>query len=122
VRGEHRKKEKDKVMAYTSKNFKTKKELKAAVAARLNWLAWLEQGGNPEQAPHKWFASESKPLVAPEKSFKARPVTCYQPNGDITGASVPRDGTVFLEGPHYPEPHRWYAQGTMRDEELVAVK
>ena len=21
-----------------------------------------------------------------------------------------RDGTEFVEGPHYPEPHRWYAE------------
>lgn len=92
-------------MAYTSKNFKTKKELKAAVAARVAFL----------KASERWEIESI--LVLPPQ-----PVTCYQPNGDITGASVPRDGTVVLEGPHYPEPHRWYAQGTMKDGELVAVK
>lgn len=35
--------------------------------------------------------------------------------------SVPRDGTVPLEGPHYPEPHKWYAVGMMRDGKLVSV-
>lgn len=36
--------------------------------------------------------------------------------------TVPRDGTVALEGPHYPKPHTWYATGTMRDGKLVSVK
>jgi len=36
--------------------------------------------------------------------------------------SAPQNGTVFLEGPHYPEPHKWYAQGTMKNGFLVAVK
>lgn len=31
-------------------------------------------------------------------------------------------GTVCLEGPHYPEPHRWYAQGEMKDGVLIKVK
>jgi hypothetical protein len=35
---------------------------------------------------------------------------------------VPVNGTVYLEGPHYPEPHSWYAQGTMKDGKLVSVK
>lgn len=36
--------------------------------------------------------------------------------------TVPHDGTVYLEGPHYPQPHTWYAQGSMRDGKLVKVK
>ncbi len=36
--------------------------------------------------------------------------------------SIPDTGTVYLEGPHYPKPHTWYAAGTMRDGVLVAVK
>ena len=36
--------------------------------------------------------------------------------------TVPANGVVYLEGPHYPKPHMWYAQGTMRDGALVAVK
>lgn len=51
-----------------------------------------------------------------------QPVSVFQPNGDITGTKVPDDGTVFIEGPHYPEPHKWYAQGTMRAGKLVSVK
>ena len=36
--------------------------------------------------------------------------------------TVPKDGTVYLEGPHYPEPHRWYAEGILQNGVLVAVK
>ena len=35
---------------------------------------------------------------------------------------VPENGTVYLEGPHYPEPHKWYAEGTMKDGVLIKVK
>lgn len=31
-----------------------------------------------------------------------------------------RDGDITLEGPHYPEPHRWYATATI--EQGVIVK
>jgi len=30
------------------------------------------------------------------------------------------DGTVALEGPHYPEPHRWYASAVLNDGVIVA--
>jgi hypothetical protein len=36
--------------------------------------------------------------------------------------SVPLNGTVYLEGPHYPQPHKWYCRGTMKDGKLVSVK
>ena len=45
-------------------------------------------------------------------------ITVFQP-----GIFPARDnGTVFLEGPHYPEPHRWYAEGTLENGILVKVK
>ena len=33
-----------------------------------------------------------------------------------------RDGREFVEGPHYPAPHSWYAEVTMKDGVVVAVK
>jgi superfamily II RNA helicase len=33
-----------------------------------------------------------------------------------------RDGGIALEGPHYPEPHRWYASGECKDGMLIALK
>ena len=45
-------------------------------------------------------------------------VEVYQPGlGEI-----PTNGIVFLEGPHYPAPHTWYAQGMMQAGKLVSVK
>lgn len=31
-------------------------------------------------------------------------------------------GTEYVEGPHYPAPHTWYAQVTMSDGVVVKVK
>lgn len=68
---------------YASRNFKTKKELKEAIAA-------------------------------------GKVVTVFQPGP--FGGSEPSDGEVSLEGPHYPEPHRWYARATLRNGLVVGVK
>jgi hypothetical protein len=46
-------------------------------------------------------------------------VGVHQPGGFFPGTT---DGTVTLEGPHYPEPHRWYAQATIADGVIVKVK
>lgn len=68
---------------YTTKNFRTKKELKEAVA-------------------------------------RGEKLTVYQP-GPFGGNEL-KDGKVCLEGPHYPEPHRWYAEATLKDGYIVGVK
>jgi hypothetical protein len=45
-------------------------------------------------------------------------VTLYAP-----GIGEPkRDGVEFVEGPHFPEPHRWYAQVTMKNGKVIKVK
>lgn len=46
-------------------------------------------------------------------------VRVYQPGP--FGGNEPRDGKVFLEGPHYPEPHKWYAEATLKDGIIVKV-
>ena len=45
-------------------------------------------------------------------------IEVYQPGL----GTVPVNGTVYLEGPHYPEPHRWYAEGIMEAGRLIKVK
>ena len=47
-------------------------------------------------------------------------VEVYQPGP--FGGNEPVNGTVALEGPHYPQAHTWYAQGTLKDGVLVKVK
>jgi hypothetical protein len=70
-------------MSYTTKNFKTKKELKEAIA-------------NGEE------------------------VRCFQPGlgPDLSNFT----GTVYLEGPHYPKPHRWYASAQLENGVVRRVK
>ena len=72
---------------YSTKNFKTKKALKEAVA-------------NGEK------------------------VTIYQYGGMFNPPENDPDytGTAYLEGPHYPAPHSWYAQAELRDGMVVKVK
>ena len=33
-----------------------------------------------------------------------------------------RDGQEFVEGPWYPKAHTWYAEVTMKDGRIIAVK
>lgn len=46
------------------------------------------------------------------------PITIYQP---FMG-EVPTDGYISVEGPHYPEPHRWYARVKLVDGKVVEVR
>ena len=66
---------------YTEINFKTKKELKEAVA-------------------------------------QGKQIRLYAP-----GLGSPKEnGTEYIEGPHYPKPHSWYAEVTMQNGLIVKVK
>lgn len=69
-------------MAYVDPNFKTKKELKEAVAA-------------------------------------GRQLRPYNPSGMFPQK---QNGTDVIEGPHYPQPHRWYAEVQIKDGVIVSVK
>ena len=46
-------------------------------------------------------------------------VTVYQPG---LGPTPPSDGVVFLEGPHSPKMHSWYAEATLKNGAIVSVK
>lgn len=81
---------------YTDRNFKTKKALKEAVAAR---VAHLEA---PDSVPY-----------APAVGY-------YQPGP--FGGNEPQNGKFCCEGPHYPQPHKWYAECESRNGEIVKVK
>jgi len=66
---------------YCEPNFKSKKELKQAIA-------------------------------------DGKTVTVFSPGS----FHCPQNGTVFLEGPHYPKPHKWYAQATIENGIVKSVK
>lgn len=38
------------------------------------------------------------------------------------GGNEPLNGTVYCEGPHYPEPHKWYAACEVKDGVIVKVR
>ena len=38
------------------------------------------------------------------------------------GGNEPRDGVVYIEGPHYPRPHKFYAECKVKDGYIVSVK
>lgn len=68
-------------MTYVRPNFKTKKALKEAVAAKQD-------------------------------------VTVFEPGL----GTAPTNGTAFIEGPHFPQPHTWYAEVTVKDGVVIKVK
>jgi hypothetical protein len=47
-------------------------------------------------------------------------VTYFQPGP--FGGNETKNGTFCVEGPHYPEPHRWYATCTAENGAIVKVK
>jgi hypothetical protein len=80
-------------MAYTDKNFKTKKEFKLAVAAYNT--------------------------ISLDGQRQGRAVKYFQPGGMFP---VSQNGPVTIEGPHYPQPHTWYASCVAKDGVIVSVK
>ena len=50
-------------------------------------------------------------------------VTIFQPGGYFypPEANPGYTGQAFLEGPHYPEPHKWYARVDVKDGQVVKV-
>lgn len=78
-------------MTYTTEDFRTKKALKAAVAAH--------------------------------KAGEGPAVTTWEPGTVWFGHDIPKTETVYLEGPHYPKPHTWYATAKVdADGNVVSVK
>jgi len=48
-------------------------------------------------------------------------VSVYQPGGLDKVDYTKFSGTVTLEGPHYPQPHKWYARATVENGHIVKV-
>ena len=67
-------------MAYVFPNFKSKKQLREAVAA-------------------------------------GKEVTVFSPGP----FGCPKEGKVFIEGPHWPQPHRWYGSVIVENGRVVKV-
>ncbi len=54
-----------------------------------------------------------------ERVAAGRKVEAFQPGGLFEG---PKNGTVCIEGPHYPQPHKWYATCVIKDGIIQSVK
>ena len=86
---------------YCEPNFKTKKALREAVK--------------------KWNdAQKSIDDIDCPTNFRAQPVTIFQPGP--FGGNEPANGELSVEGPHYPQPHRWYARVTLKDGRIIKVR
>lgn len=46
------------------------------------------------------------------------PITVFQPNAVCPELCT---GTVYLEGPHYPQPHKWYMSVQVRNGVVVKI-
>ena len=57
-----------------------------------------------------------------EALAKGEHLTVFQPNADLTGTVIKTQGKVYLEGPHYPAAHTWYAEAELVDGFIVKVK
>jgi len=60
-----------------------------------------------------------KEAVAASNEGKGKPVTYFQPGP--FGGNEPQDGTVYVEGPQYPQPHRFYASCKVKDGRIIKV-
>lgn len=58
-----------------------------------------------------------KEMMEDFRAGKEIPVFQPGPFGPIV-----KDGTVTIEGPHYPAPHSWYASAEVKDKKIVKVK
>jgi hypothetical protein len=54
-----------------------------------------------------------------EAVTKGDKVEYYQPGP--FGGNEPLNGSFCVEGPHYPEPHKWYASCVAKDGYIVKV-
>ncbi len=63
------------------------------------------------------------PNLKSKKAYKeaiasGKTVMAFQPG---IGSPPPKNGTVTFEGPHYPEPHRFYGKAEIVDGKVVKV-
>ena len=47
-------------------------------------------------------------------------IVCCIPSGPMD--RVPTDGYAYVEGPHYPEPHKWYGKVKIENSRVIGVK
>lgn len=93
-------------MSYVRKDYPSKRALKQAVSDLVDVKRTREQHGPTESA-----AANAQRGLERDLSIMATSIV-----GDD-----PRNGEAFLEGPHYPKPHKWYAKVRVQDGIVVQV-
>ena len=92
---------------YVSPNFKTKKQLKETVKAR-----------NAYDQAKKEIPPGSIGAVLLCKTATPRQVRVFSPGP----FPCPTEGWICVEGPHFPQPHKWYAQVFVENGVVKEVK
>jgi hypothetical protein len=54
-----------------------------------------------------------------EPGYQGGGVTVYNPG---LGGPPPKEGKVYLEGPHFPQPHKWYAEAWLENGRVIKIK
>ena len=91
---------------YVSPNFRTKKALKIAVTAFVK--GYCRTCG----------VSKTDHAAATHDFITPGDVTVFSPGP----FPCPTNGSLAVEGPHYPSPHTWYATVVVKDSQVISVK
>ena len=97
-------------MAYVDPDYPSKKAFREAINGSIR----CQRCGKPAEDA---TALHGTPLHPFKPGELARPET-YNPSGMFP---TTQNGTDVIEGPHYPQPHRWYAKVRVEDGRVVKV-
>jgi hypothetical protein len=64
-----------------------------------------------------YVVGNPKTKKALKEMFKTGGVELFEPGF----GKIPENGTAYLEGPHYPQPHTWYAAATIAGGKVVKI-
>ena len=60
-----------------------------------------------------YIVGNPKTKKAAKELVKQGQAKAFEPGLAIS--EPPRNGVIYIEGPHFPQPHRWYAKATIVD-------
>ena len=69
-----------------------------------------------------YLSTNPKSKAAAKRELAAGIIaTVFQPGGIFHTEGI-SDGEHAVEGPHFPEAHRWYGVATVKDQKLVSLR
>jgi hypothetical protein len=103
-------------MSYVDPNYKSKKDFKTAVDRRNRYLTLV--ANRDQYTPLTVGHMTASNMLAAEFPHGAPAAHhTYNPSGMFL---TPQNGSDVIEGPHYPQAHRWYA--SVQVEHGIVVK